>query len=351
MKLTLLLLAAAGLMQAQSAEVRTVGRIAMPTGTDSNVPVVRTDANTYVMFSSEGDPKISRGRTQSRFRNTQDVAILGGANHQPMWIESAWLDERGLLYGWYHYERIIACPDGQMSVPAIGALVSQDRGASFRDLGLVLESWEQENCDAKNGYFAGGHGDFTVIPDRTGKYFYFHFGNYGGDAALQGVAVARMAMADRDQPIGHVWKYFQGDWAEPGIGGRQTPVFPARIDWGQEDTDAFWGPSVHWNTHLEKYVMLLNRSCCWSGWPQEGIYVSYAADLHDPAAWSEPVKIAQIDNWYPQVIGLGPDGSDTLAGRVARLYVRGVSEWQIVFHREAGDDSDSDSTGLDLSSR
>ena len=26
------------------------------------------------------------------------------------------------------------------------------------------------------------------------------------------------------------------------------------------EPDAFWGPAVHWNTHLQQYVMLLNRA-------------------------------------------------------------------------------------------
>ncbi len=302
----------------------------MPAATDSNSPVVRVGANEYVMFSSTGDPMVSRGRSQTRLRAAQPVSLRGSA-HSPMWIESAWVDDTGAMYGWYHYERIINCGSREQSVPAIGALVSQDAGASFTDLGLVLESWEPDNCGAQNGYFAGGHGDFTVIPDQHGKYFYFHFGNYGGETASQGVAVARMAIADRDHPIGHVWKYYEGAWNEPGIGGRQSPIYAAAVGWQEADTDSFWGPSVHWNTHLERYVMLLNRSCCWEGWPQEGIYVAFATDLGEPGSWTAPAKIAEVDNWYPQVVGSGAYGSDTSAGEVARLYVRGVSEWEIVF--------------------
>jgi hypothetical protein len=40
------------------------------------------------------------------------------------------------------------------------------------------------------------------------------------------------------------------------------PIFPATEPWHDEDlnVDAFWGPSVHWNTHLQQYVMLLNKA-------------------------------------------------------------------------------------------
>ncbi|MEZ5356942.1 MAG: hypothetical protein R2762_30245 [Bryobacteraceae bacterium] len=328
-----LAIAATAPMTAQYATVRPARAITLSAATDSNTPIVRLGVNQYTMFSSTGDPMVSQGRSQTRFRAAQRVA-LKGSSHSPMWIESAWLDETGAMYAWYHYERIINCGTREQSVPAIGALLSNDSGASFTDLGLVLESWEPDNCAALNGYFAGGHGDFTVIPDRAGKYFYFHFGNYGGEVSSQGVAVARMAIADRDHPIGRVWKYYEGAWNEPGIGGRQTPIYPAAVGWESADTDSFWGPSVHWNTHLERYVMLLNRSCCWEGWPQEGVYVAFAADLNEPGSWTPPVKIAEVDNWYPQVIGSGAEGSDTLAGQVARMFVRGNSEWEIVFSHD-----------------
>ena len=42
-----------------------------------------------------------------------------------------------------------------------------------------------------------------------------------------------------------------------------------------------WGPSIHWNTYLERYVMLLNRAKDES-FNNEGIYVSYARTLMIP---------------------------------------------------------------------
>ncbi len=64
--------------------------------------------------------------------------------------------------------------------------------------------------------------------------------------------------------------------------------------------------------------------------------MSFNADLANPAGWSAPVKILDApgdDRWYPQVLGLDPAKRETdkLAGRVARLFVRGVSRWEVVF--------------------
>jgi hypothetical protein len=146
-----------------------------------------------------------------------------------------------------------------------------------------------------------------------------------------------MRFADREQPVGRVWKWHAGKWKEPGLGGQATPVFTAAIDWHRADADAFWGPSVHWNSHLQQYVMLLNRVID-KDWTQEGVYVSYSDDLNQPGRWTPPVKILGglgKDRWYPQVIGLdtAKQETDKLAGHKARLFVRGESRWELRFLR------------------
>jgi hypothetical protein len=221
----------------------------------------------------------------------------------------------------------------------IGAVISHDGGKSFEDLGIVLSSGGAVDCSARNGFFAGGNGDFSVILDRSGEYFYFLFDNYAGDLSEQGVVIARMALADRQRPVGAVWKYFGGKWTEPGLGGHVQPVFGATVRWQDENTDSYWGPSVHWNTYLERYVVLLNHACCKPDWPQEGIYVTFNRDLSDPGGWTPPAKIlGKVDydaGFYPQVIGIEPGETDTIAGEVARFYVHGRSDWTIEFSREA----------------
>jgi hypothetical protein len=156
--------------------------------------------------------------------------------------------------------------------------------------------------------------------------------------ARQGIAVARMAFGDRVRPEGAVFKYSDGNWLEPGIGGSVTPILPAKTSWQRADTDSFWGPAVHWNSHLERYVILLNRACCEPEWPQAGIHITFNHDLSNPAGWSAPKMILHEipygPGFYPQVLGLDPDTTDTIVGEKARLYVQGASRWEIVFVRE-----------------
>ena len=87
-------------------------------------------------------------------------------------------------------------------------------------------------------------------------------------------------LAQRRVVAGDVHRHWrQQRWIYPAA----SPVFPTPESWHDEDTlvDAFWGPSVHWNTHVERYVMLLNRAKD-VDYGQEGIYVSFAPSLEQP---------------------------------------------------------------------
>ena len=315
---------------AQVVTIQPASTLTLPAEVDSNSPAMWQNGELVVYNSTGMGPVKSSGANQ--FNLTASATVeLGPSTHLPYWIEATWTDTDGTIFAWYHHEPPGLCGEIPLTAPEIGALVSYDGGNSFLDMGIVLQSGYPIDCFAQNGFFAGGHGDFSVVLGRNQKYFYFLFSNYSGPQEAQGVAVARMPVERRYTPVGAVQKYYQGNWREPGLGGQVTAIFPANVVWSQPDADAFWGPSVHWNNHLGKFVMLLNHACCAPEWPQEGIYVSYNSALSDPAGWTTPVKILDSADWYPQVLGLGPKGTDKLAGQVARLYVGGVSEWQIVF--------------------
>ncbi len=70
---------------------------------------------------------------------------------------------------------------------------------------------------------------------------------------------------------------------------------------------------------------------------QRGVFVSFNADLGNPAGWSPPRRIVEGGSWYPQAIGLGANDGDTLAGTEARFFLSGFSAWTIRFRRGASD--------------
>lgn len=312
--------------------------VSLPAPTvDGNSPAVWIGGKLTV-YTSTGNPVAMSG---AGILDLQMAAspVVTPAGHFPLWIESVWRDDDGTVYAWYHHEPTGICGD-KLTAPAIGALVSADGGQSFQDLGLVLTSGSPADCGAQNGFFAGGNGDFSVVLDRERRFFYFLFTSYGGDASQQGIAMARMAFEDRASPVGTVHKLDAGEWVSPGLGGPVTPVLKASVPWGYSNAESYWGPAVHWNTSLERYVVLLNRTCCKPGWPQEGIYVMFGKDLSDRSTWTEPRKILNDSDigfapgYYPQVFGSGVGETDTLAGQLPRLFIKGVSKWQLYFWME-----------------
>ena len=314
----------------------------VPADTPKSLPIP-IDSNTasfwkngrFHAYSSTSHPILNVFDTEFNLISSTAIKV-DSDRHFPMWIESVYDDGNGRLFAWYHYEVIGVCPNSTYTSPEVGAMVSTDGGYTYKDLGIVLRSGDPINCQAKNGYFASGHGDFSVIVDPEKQFVYFLFSTYGGDVASQGIAMARMPLLYLSTPVGAAWKYYDGGWSEPGLGGRTTPIFAASVSWADWNTDAFWGPSVHWNTYLQSYVVLMSRSCCDVDWPQEGVYLTMNADLADPTGWTTPYKVVDEGDWYPWFQGTGEGETSSLSGQTMHLFLRQTSEWDIVF-RMPGD--------------
>jgi Putative Ig domain len=257
------------------------------------------------------------------------------------WFESIVRDGDGTLWAYYHAE----FPNSAQTKvhPRIGAQVSRDGGVTWKDLGVILDTPAgTDEYHSWLGYgFSGGNGDFSVLLDPNSQYLYFFFSEYGAPAAAQGVAVARMAWSDRTAPVGKVMKWSAGQWTEPGLGGKATPVFTnlGDVHGIRAPFDFWWGPSIHWNTHLQRYVILLNRSNTADFTFKNGVanWYTTAARLDDPSGWDQPQALPFPENylgsWYPQVIGLATGETDKIASKTARLFVHGISKWEITFER------------------
>ena len=320
---------------------------------DSNSPALWDELDgrpaLFVFTSHSGTSTRQYGRQLSGLTPTGPVRFDAPPPHG-VWFEAILRADDGTWYGYYHNERPAdVCGDTLRMLPRIGAARSTDLGVTWEDLGIVLEAPpNSQDCETTNRYFVGGVGDFSAILDRDGQYLYFFFSQYADRQGTQGVAVGRMPWAYRDDPRGRVTVWWRGmSWSPPrrirtsvddGTAGYAysagMPIYRAADGWHDGTTvDAFWGPSVHWNTHLAQYVMLLNRAID-SNWHQEGIYVAFSPRLDDPTAWSAPRRILAGGEWYPQVVGTEPgSGTDTLAGQSARLFIGGRSRYLINFTR------------------
>jgi hypothetical protein len=326
--------------------------MAFPNRVDSNTPLVWSliegEWQLAALISFGGTPGLTVGRQVDALPPAEPVAILEHPGHG-IWIESVIEDDGGSWYGYYHHEAPAdACGRPDRQIPRIGALRSTDRGRTWVHLGIVIEAPpESHACASTNRFVMGGVGDVSAALDHDGQTLYLFFTQYARDASAQGIAVARMTWADRDDPVGRMAIWQDGAWL-PAIHTNPeedapprwtypvgTPLVAATRPWhdGNAASDAFWGASLHWNTYLEQWVMLVNRARD-ETFNQDGIYVSFAPSLADPLAWSSPTEVLNGGGWYGQVAGLEPgDGTDRRAGRQARFFVTGRSDHVIEFQR------------------
>jgi hypothetical protein len=327
---------------------------------DSNSPAIwevrRGRPILHVLTSFAGRPSVAAGSSLaglSAARETDIVPWPPGGN----WMEAVVSDDHGTWYGYYHNEHVAddVCPGTRKFIPRIGAARSTDHGLTWENLGIILEAPRgTHDCASTNRYFVGGIGDLSVMLDPESRDLYIFFSEYLRQRSLQGVAVARLLWANRDEPAGKVMVWNDGVWLRtrgvrmPGPDTESTsddvirwlyppaaPFYRAADSWhdGNAVVDAFWGPSVHWNTYLQQYVMLLNRAKN-GAYDSEGIYVAFAPRLDDPGLWSAPVGILAGGSWYPQVMGteLGT-GTDKIASETARFFMSGRSSYFIRFSK------------------
>lgn len=322
-------------------------RIELPAQIDSSNPVVWALSGgvqrVFVLSSWGGVPIRSSGASLDRLLPGTPVGFSSHPGHG-VWMEAIVPDDAGVWYGYYHHERPAdACGRPERQLPRIGAMRSADNGATWADLGIILDVPDgSEACDSANRFVLGGVGDVTAALDAERRYLYLYYSQYVRDGARQGVVVARMPWADRDAPSGKPAIWSDGAWLPIGrrADGQWTyPMASPLVPSGQPfhdrvpDNDVFWGPSIHWNTYLRLYVMMLNRAAD-EQFRQDGIYVSYSKTLADPTQWTAPMKLISGGQWYPQVIGEEHGvGTDRTAGSQARLFVLGRSDWVITFER------------------
>jgi hypothetical protein len=331
-----------------TAQLRAAAPLILPGNVDSNSPALwdRLDGkrDLFVLTSFAGQPSRATGGSLTALDQPVPVSIEpwpGGG----VWIEAI-VKDRDAWYGFYHNENQASmCGNRNLNYARIGAVRSEDFGVSWTNLGVILDlPSDTFACATRNTYFVGGAGDLSVLLDRNHRDLYIYFSQYGRDRTQQGIGVARLAWADRDEPVGKLMVWSSGVWLPPTLIDEEsnpqwvypkaTPLVTPARPWHDNDrvVDAFWGPSIHWNSYLKHYVMLLNRASD-ETFAQEGIYVSFSPRLGDPLAWSTPERILRGGRWYPQVVGLEDGrGSDAWAGQTARFFLSGRSDHLIEFN-------------------
>ena len=305
-------------------------------GVDGNSPAVRDADGNLILFNSLSFPWRSTGPDLFNMNRSEPVTVNNRDEIEGgLWLEALYRDADGTLFGWFHNEFTTGCEIMSLGAPRIRQMVSRDDGKTWDDLGIVIAAPDEYfNCDTGNMYFTGGTGDFSVLYEPVTNCFYFYFTTYNPDYEQQGIGVARLHYKNRLDPAGKVTNWHQGDWNQPAVGGKLSPILPPKVSWHESNLDAFWGPAIHYNAYLDQYVMLLNHAIG-ASWATEGFYISFNPDIENPEGWSIPQRLpVEPDSpfqAYPQIFGIEEDGTDRLARQVGRLFLQGLSKYEIVF--------------------
>jgi hypothetical protein len=207
------------------------------------------------------------------------------------------------VMGFYHAEDkegigIVEANGVQGFYGTICAAEASTDDTTFKKLGpaitadkpKLLRGWETEG-GPKGAWMAQGVGEPTVCVDGTGKYLLCYFVEWS-NRLKRGVqiCVARCPIETAGIP-GSWQKYHNGKFAEPGLGGHETPVISAG---SQADT---YTPHVQYVKEWERYVMVFGIGVMAEihAHPLKPVQSGlYATTSKDGVNWAKPVQIEKV---------------------------------------------------------
>ena len=201
----------------------------------------------------------------------------------------------------YHAEIYTSPPGYVPFYSELGLARSTDGGMTWKDLGRVITP----HASVMSEYFQISHGTLDVGPGAyaiVGEYFYLYFTDLlhvGDQFRRVNLAVARAKIkdvldaAEKGSEVTRWEKFYQGSWAEPGIGGRSSPLT-------EKDWDSFILMSdVAYSSYLKNYIGI----AIGAPWPNTDLYWVESADgIH----WGNYRKLVDDEghNYYATLISL-----------------------------------------------
>ncbi len=244
-------------------------------------------------YRSHGADLLHQQSAQSvLFKGEKGAPDNGGA-----WLYSVFPEvrakEKGALIGFYHAEDHEFVGDSSshfIAWKSVALATSNDNGKNWKKRGQIISS---ANAKPKAPTW-GGNGEFCVVRDeKNARWVCFYQEHF-----------LCMAVSYDDQARPGTWrKLYNGEFCEPGLGGRNSPIPDLQKVPGGN-------PSVHWNTFLQRWIMV------WQQWEVGKLWISQSQNLTE---WTKPkILLAPQDDrklWYPTIIGQ----SDVVAGKSALL--------------------------------
>jgi hypothetical protein len=274
--------------------------------------------------------------------------------HGAVWFETVYQDAKDAsgrtLYAVYHNENYpstypydsltgqgyhdqkwpqgLQGPTSPAAVCRIGIMKSTDGGHSWQNRGIFIEDLDARlilKPHNTSQTFAGGVGDPSAV--ASGDYLYLFYGEYGypgtydsarydpaAEWAGQCISVARIALADLDNPEGKAKRWDGNDFTVPHngvgkpIGALQIPQAEGGGPASSPTGGFHWGPSVSWNTYLNCWVMLMGK-VVGPKWLGSQVFISFNPnpDFARPAStqeWTKPQLLFDKPGyilWYPSL--------------------------------------------------
>jgi hypothetical protein len=214
-------------------------------------PIVVLNENP-VRFLLVGDSKTYLWQGNS-FESAHPVriALFPGEHYDSQYagITSVYKDpETGELLGFYHAEKPVN-GDKKRFYSTVCLGVSLNSGDSFHKFGPIISGKPE---DPNWVGVAQGNADPSICADSTGKWLYAYYTEHSRqDPSTKQprsvvTCMARCKTEDLGRP-GYWDKYYDGNFNEPGLGGKDTEVADC------------WAPNVTYLSEIEKYVMVGSR--------------------------------------------------------------------------------------------
>lgn len=267
---------------------------------DGHISFLR-DGDQFQMYWAGSTTYRTRGHSLFTMGEAQPVlqpGLRGSFENGGAWLNSVFRVAGQKLIGFYHAEdhEFAGDPTSRyVAWKSIACCSSADNGLSWQKEGRIITSSRPKPLQPA----WGGCGDFCVVRDeKHHRWMCFFQEHY--------LCVASSEDA-RGRP-GTWKKYHDREFVEPGLDGRSTPIQGL-------ERHAGGNPSVHFNTYLNKWLMV------WGTWENsstspDSIWLSSSSDL---VHWDAPrlVVAAQRQErcWYPTILGT----SDVSGGREALL--------------------------------
>jgi hypothetical protein len=184
---------------------------------------------------------------------------------------------------------------------SIGVAESDDDGNTWVKKGQIIRSEKPKEWAFDSRQGGRGIGLPGGVADKSGKQFYIYYTDLstpqGGIAGQIGAARCNL---DEGPPLpGHWKKYYKGGFAEPGLGGKETPVIDV---YASGHAGARYGRPTY-SRSLGKYLMAFNVTQA-SEWGADlppnnsGIYLAGSDDL---ISWSARSRV--LSEYAQRVLG------------------------------------------------